>query len=162
MADESNIVPPVETAETDAAVSKPAGKKRSSPGRQQAAGAQVKAAAAKTSKQRKHSEHERAEKLRQIETQVAEGSTTIRDAIKSAGISEQTYYHWKKIAEPVGRTAGEVADDVKERTDSTPITAGDDLQDLLLLEAENQRLRKLLAEKLRAENTELRKRLGME
>lgn len=162
MADESNIMPPVETTETDAAVSKPAGKKRNSPGRQKETGAQAKAAAAKTSKQRKHSELERTEKLRQIEAHVAEGTTTIRDAIKSAGISEQTYYHWKKTAEPVRRATGQLADDVKQRADSNPTPAGDDLQDLLQLEAENQRLRKILAEKLRAENAELRRRLGME
>ncbi len=45
----------------------------------------------------------------------------------------------------------------------SPITsAGDEMEDLLQLEQENQRLRKLLAEKLRAENTDLRKRLGLD
>lgn len=39
---------------------------------------------------------------------------------------------------------------------------GDELADLVQLEEENQRLRKRLAEKLRAENAELRKRLGLE
>ncbi len=38
--------------------------------------------------------------------------------------------------------------------------ASDEMADLLQLEEENQRLRKLLAEKLRAENADLRKRLG--
>ncbi|MGO6697146.1 hypothetical protein ACCS54_03805 [Rhizobium johnstonii] len=37
----------------------------------------------------------------------------------------------------------------------------DDLADLLQLEEENQRLRKSLAEKLRAENSDLRNRLGI-
>ena len=42
----------------------------------------------------------------------------------------------------------------------SPITAaGDEMEDLLQLEQENQRLRKLLAEKLREENASLRKRL---
>ncbi|PDT41633.1 transcriptional regulator, partial [Sinorhizobium fredii] len=36
------------------------------------------------------------------------------------------------------------------------------LADLVQLEEENQRLRKRLAEKLRAENAELRKRLGLD
>ncbi len=36
----------------------------------------------------------------------------------------------------------------------------DDLADLLQLEEENKRLRKTLAEKLRAENADLRKRIG--
>ena len=38
----------------------------------------------------------------------------------------------------------------------------DEMADLLQLEEENQRLRKLLAEKLRAENADLRKRLNLD
>lgn len=44
---------------------------------------------------------------------------------------------------------------------AAPVAAADEMADLLLLEEENQRLRKLLAEKLRAENAVLRKRLGV-
>ena len=40
--------------------------------------------------------------------------------------------------------------------------AGDEMADLLQLEEENQKLRKLLAEKLRAENADLRKRLNLD
>lgn len=40
-------------------------------------------------------------------------------------------------------------------------SAGDEMADLLQLEEENQRLRKLLAEKLRAENADLRKKLNL-
>ncbi|MDI6028600.1 transcriptional regulator [Corticibacterium sp. UT-5YL-CI-8] len=40
--------------------------------------------------------------------------------------------------------------------------AGDEMADLLQLEEENQKLRKLLAEKLRAENADLRKRLKLD
>ncbi|ASY60887.1 hypothetical protein SJ05684_a40180 (plasmid) [Sinorhizobium sojae CCBAU 05684] len=40
--------------------------------------------------------------------------------------------------------------------------AGDDLADLIQLEKENLRLRNLLSDKLRAENAELRKRLGLD
>lgn len=36
-----------------------------------------------------------------------------------------------------------------------------EIEDLVALEAENKRLRKILAEKLRQENAELRKRLGL-
>lgn len=43
-----------------------------------------------------------------------------------------------------------------------PTTAIDEMADLLQLEEENQRLRKLLAEKLRAENADLRKRLKLD
>ncbi|URK86360.1 transcriptional regulator (plasmid) [Rhizobium sp. RCAM05350] len=42
-----------------------------------------------------------------------------------------------------------------------PAVAIDEMADLLQLEEENQRLRKLLAEKLRAENADLRKRLNL-
>ena len=44
-------------------------------------------------------------------------------------------------------------------TAATPVLDG--IADLLQLEEENARLRKTLAEKLRAENAELRKRLGL-
>lgn len=42
------------------------------------------------------------------------------------------------------------------------LPTGEELADLVRLEEENQRLRKLLAEKLRAENADLRKRLGLD
>lgn len=45
----------------------------------------------------------------------------------------------------------------------SPVTAaGEEMEGLLQLEQENQRLRKLLAEKLRTENADLRKRLGLD
>jgi len=47
----------------------------------------------------------------------------------------------------------------KPSTVASPLA--DDLADLLQLEEENQRLRKSLAEKLRAENADLRSRLGL-
>lgn len=48
------------------------------------------------------------------------------------------------------------------QTATTPsVPAVDEFADLLQLEEENQRLRKLLAEKLRAENADLRKRLNL-
>lgn len=42
-----------------------------------------------------------------------------------------------------------------------PVSATDEMADLLRLEDENKRLRQSLAEKLRAENADLRKRLGL-
>jgi len=84
-----------------------------------------------------------------INTQVSKGISTLKDAVKSAGISEQTYYNWKRTTNPI------------EQTDSKPVRAGDELADLVQLEQENLRLRKVLAEKLRAENADLRKRLGL-
>ncbi len=43
----------------------------------------------------------------------------------------------------------------------TTAPASDDFADLLKLEEENQKLRKALSDKLRAENVELRKKLGV-
>ena len=43
----------------------------------------------------------------------------------------------------------------------SPASAADEMADLLQLEEENKRLRRTLAEKLRAENADLRKRLGL-
>ncbi|NLS07460.1 transcriptional regulator [Rhizobium sp. P32RR-XVIII] len=45
------------------------------------------------------------------------------------------------------------------QAEATPVAALDELEDLIELEEENQRLRKLLAEKLRSENADLRKKL---
>ena len=44
---------------------------------------------------------------------------------------------------------------------AAPVTAIDEMADLIQLEQENQRLRKALSEKLRAENADLRRRLGL-
>ncbi|MBP2449254.1 hypothetical protein [Rhizobium leguminosarum] len=49
---------------------------------------------------------------------------------------------------------------LKEATAAASTPAAHEMADLLQLEEENQKLRKQLAEKLRAENADLRKRLG--
>jgi putative transposase len=99
------------------------------------------AAASLTVRVRKiYSEKERAQKLGEIEKQTGRGDS-IKDAVKKAGISEQTYYQWKKAA---GQTP-----------------QSDELKDLVKLEEENVRLKKLLADRLRKENTDLRKKLGL-
>ena len=87
-----------------------------------------------------YSEKERAQKLGDIENQTGQGSS-LKDAVKKAGISEQTYYQWKKAAAQVPQS--------------------DDLKDLVKLEEENTRLKHLLADRLRKENAELRKKLGL-
>jgi putative transposase len=87
-----------------------------------------------------YSEKERAQKLGDIENQTGRGSS-LKDAVKKAGISEQTYYHWKKAAAQVPQS--------------------DELKDLVKLEEENARLKQLLADRLRKENAELRKKLGL-
>ncbi|MER9174535.1 transposase [Mesorhizobium sp. M0955] len=88
-----------------------------------------------------YSEEERVQKLRQIEKLLSVGAT-LKSAVKLAGTSEQTYYQWKKKA-------------------AVAAPAIDDLKDLLALEEENKRLKNLLAERLRAENAELKRRLGL-
>ena len=87
-----------------------------------------------------YSEKERAQKLGEIEKQIGRGES-IKAAVQKAGISEQTYYQWKKAA---GQTK-----------------ASDGLKDLVKLEEENTRLKKLLADRLRNENADLRKKLGL-
>lgn len=87
-----------------------------------------------------YSGKERARMLGQIEKAISNGST-IRNAAGQAGISEQTYYQWKKTA--------------------APVEDGGDLKDLLALEEENKRLKSLLADRLRKENAELKKKLGL-
>jgi putative transposase len=87
-----------------------------------------------------YSDKERAQKLGEIEKQIGRGES-IKAAVQKAGISEQTYYQWKKAA---GKP-----------------TQSDELKDLVKLEEENARLKKLLADRLRNENAELRKKLGL-
>ncbi|EHK54688.1 transcriptional regulator [Mesorhizobium alhagi CCNWXJ12-2] len=88
-----------------------------------------------------YSEKERAQKLAQIEKSI-HGGATLKSAVKQAGISGQTHYHWKKAA--------------------APSSDGDDLKDLVALEEENKRLKSLLAERLRKENAELKRKLGLQ
>ncbi|CAN7766261.1 transposase [Rhizobium leguminosarum] len=95
------------------------------------------------------SDQEKLEKIGQIEAQVADGAT-LKEAVKTAGISDQTYYQWKKAtAQPVTQIP------------AAAVSVDDELAEFIQLEEENRRLRKLLSEKLRAENADLRKRLGI-
>jgi hypothetical protein len=66
----------------------------------------------------------------------------LRDAVKDAGISDQTYYQWKKAIASAPEATAPVNDEFAE---------------FIQLEEENRRLRRLLAEKLRAENADLRR-----
>lgn len=92
------------------------------------------------SKRKIYSDQERVQKLNAIEKSISRGDS-IKTATRQAGISEQTYYQWKK-------------------TSASPSESGD-LKDLLALEEENARLKSLLAERLRKENAELKKKLGL-
>ncbi|MBB6470282.1 putative transposase [Aminobacter lissarensis] len=118
------------------------------------------AAPAKTpgAKRKTHSDREKAEKLDLISKKLAQGKTTLQEATKSAGISVQSYYQWKRNEQPSEKQAAKGS----EKKPVKAVSGGNDLAELVQLEAENNRLRGLLAEKLKAENVELRKRLGLD
>jgi len=151
MAEENTAPATVE----DATVKAPERKKRNVLKRQKTASempglTNTPAGKAVSGKARKYSATEKLDKLKSIEAQVANGASTLKDAVKSAGISEQTYYNWKNSVKSDNQTANEVA------------SAGEEFAELVQLEAENHKLRKLLSEKLRAENSDLRKKLGLD
>ncbi|NTF59360.1 SyrB-like regulator [Agrobacterium rhizogenes] len=58
-------------------------------------------------------------------------------------------------------TAKNTATEQAVQAAGTSVPAIDEIADLIQLEEENKRLRKTLADKLRAENADLRKRLGL-
>ena len=87
-----------------------------------------------------YSAQERRQKLGEIEKSIA-GGESVKSVTKQAGISEQTYYQWKKAA--------------------AAVPEGGELKDLIALEEENARLKKQLAERLRKENAELKRKLGL-
>ncbi|MCW1750233.1 MULTISPECIES: transposase [Rhizobium] len=153
MADEENLEQPQPLTVTDTDATAPAPKKGTSPANGKSGTLRTKAKKAEPAsgkaKSRRYSDTERAEKLAQIETRASEGET-LKAAIKEAGISEQTFYQWK-------RAAG-AAEEPRAKAEASV----DTLADLVALEEENMRLRVQLAEKLRAENAELRKRLGLD
>jgi hypothetical protein len=62
---------------------------------------------------------------------------------------------------PIEPPAPKLAPNPEQIADDAATSAGDEMADLLQLEAENQKLRKMLAEKLRAENADLRKKLNL-
>ena len=88
-----------------------------------------------------YSAQERIQKLDQIGKSIDRGAS-VTHATQQAGVSQQTYYQWKKTAVPA-------SDD-------------GDLKNLIALEEENKRLKSLLAERLRKENAELKKKLGLD
>lgn len=75
-------------------------------------------------KKTKHTPEQIVSKLRKVEALTAQGSSTA-DAVKQIGVSEQTYYRWKKQYGEMDK---------------------DQLRRLKELEKENARLKKLVAE----------------
>ncbi|MBB2671423.1 UNVERIFIED_ORG: hypothetical protein GGE44_000974 [Rhizobium esperanzae] len=105
----------------------------------------------------------RAKKAAAPETASADAAAKPAAALTSAGDGRRRGRKAKAIEAsaskraPAGRARKAV-----QTASAAPMTAIDEMEDLLQLEEENQRLRKLLAEKLRAENADLRKRLKLD
>ncbi len=146
MADEVIQISPngTVTAEVETAAPKKAPRQRKATSEASRAGALKQA----KPKNRRLSTQEKLQKVDEIEAQIA-GGATLKDAVKSMGISDQTYYQWKKATASDGETK------------ALSVSVDDELAEFIQLEEENRRLRKLLSDKLRAENADLRKRLGM-
>ncbi|MDK4731506.1 SyrB2 regulator [Rhizobium sp. CNPSo 3490] len=143
MADENNTSPATGVSETNAPT-KAGVKKKRAPRRQKQAAEPASAATEAVAEPlpapgaAKPAGRGRGRKPRSIETKPSDAKGTLKRRGRN------------KIAKPAEQTA----------TAFAPVI--DELEDLIQLEEENKRLRKLLAEKLRQENTELRKRLGLD
>ncbi|KAA9368235.1 transposase [Ochrobactrum quorumnocens] len=153
--------------------------KKTAPKSKSAAAAPV----APVRKLRRYTPEERSSLLAAVSSETAAGNT-LKDTLVKLNLSEQTYYNWKNDVQSKAKpaaakattksapakgskptTAAAKAPASKSSSTKAPAAkaavASDDLKALVSLEAENQRLRKSLAEKLRKENAELRKRLGL-
>ena len=86
-------------------------------------------------------------------------------ALASTGVAKQKRGRKLKsseVAGPAKRAPMTRAPRTAQTAPAMPAVSSDEMADIVQLEEENQRLRKLLAEKLRAENTALRKRLKLD
>ncbi|OWV85976.1 transcriptional regulator [Rhizobium sp. N122] len=100
----------------------------------------------------------RAKKAAALETASADATAEPAAALAGVGGVKRRGRKTKVIeAAPSAKRAP-----VRRAPKAAPTTAINEMADLLQLEEENQRLRKLLAEKLRAENADLRKRLKLD
>lgn len=135
------------SAETDVAAKAPVPKKQRARRRQksvaEAAGTAGLAKTARTPRGRRKGGDEIGQSIPAPKANQIHGKNTTKDAIKGRG---------RKRAPRVPEQAPE----------ASPVSALDEMADLLQLEEENRRLRKALADKLRAENSDLRKRLGLD
>jgi len=88
----------------------------------------------------------------------AESATSGTDGPKKRGRKPRV----SNDTTPVEPATPKLAPKAEQIVDDAATSAGDEMADLLQLEAENQKLRKMLAEKLRAENADLRKKLNLD
>ncbi|MBO9101892.1 MULTISPECIES: SyrB-like regulator [unclassified Rhizobium] len=136
MADETETGAQIDVVAPEAPTGVPASKKQRAPRRSKA---EIEAAAsAKTPKARQ-------KRIGKAEVLPISGTTTV------AAATQKTVAKGSTNAKPASQQA----------TSPAPLTASDEMADLLQLEEENKTLRQALAEKLRAENADLRKRLGV-
>ncbi|MBO9101048.1 MULTISPECIES: SyrB-like regulator [Rhizobium] len=136
MTDETETGAQIDVVAPDAPPEAPKSKKQRAPRRSKA---EIEAAtAAKTPK------------VRQMRIGKAEGGP-VRGTTTVSAATTKTEAKGPANPKPVRQPA----------TPPAPLTASDDMADLLQLEEDNKKLRHALAEKLRAENADLRKRLGV-
>jgi len=121
---------------------------------------------------RTYSPLERSQMMSDIAEKVRSSGCTFKEAIKDAGISEQTFYQWKKAAAAESDSAGnqvaspsgagrdhsrDAAQAGSAREGAVPQAEEPDIE---RLQEENLRLRQIFAEKLMAANEELRRRIA--
>ncbi|MGR8965010.1 transcriptional regulator (plasmid) [Rhizobium leguminosarum] len=106
----------------------------------------------------------RAKKAAALETAPADAAAEPAAALTGAGGGKRRGRKAKVIEAASSAKPARVsrAPKAEQTASAAPMAAIDEMADLLQLEEENQRLRKLLAEKLRAENADLRKRLKLD
>jgi len=106
----------------------------------------------------------RAKKAAALETASADATAEPTAAPTGSGGEKRRGRKAKVIEAASSTKRGRVSRAAKavQTASAVPMTVIDEMADLLQLEEENQRLRKLLSEKLRAENADLRKRLKLD
>lgn len=146
MIEENSADSTIETAATDAPAKMPAEKKQRAPRRQKAAPEATVAASTAEAVKSPRGRRKRG-------AQAGETTSTLVEM----PIASRRKTRGPNKAATKTRTAKQIGQAV-----DTSVPAIDEIADLIQLEEENKRLRKSLADKLRAENADLRKRLGLD
>lgn len=114
---------------------------------------------------RTYTDAERVALMDAVGARVKDTGCTFKQAIEQSGISEQTFYKWKKLPSPASvptetqpAVLRPAANDSQEPTGAAQSLAT--YSELVELHLENQRLRQLLTDKLLTENAELRRRIA--
>jgi len=95
----------------------------------------------------------------EIEAALTTSTTTVKSPKVRAKRATQVEAAPVVVEKPAAKVAKKTVSQAKAPTKS-PVRVADGIADLIQLEEENKQLRKALAEKLRTENADLRKRLG--